>query len=290
MLSNLETEKSKLIQIVLVGQPNLRDLLARPELEQLRQRVTVSYHLQALDAGETAAYINHRLRKAAIGAPLEFSRDVTDLIHLHSEGHAAQDQRHLPTRCCCSATARRSKRSTVDLTREAIDGARGDRRASRRPVPTAPRSGRQAAAAAACRLRRQPIASRSSRAREAAARRARAADSPSSSACSTEQYRAAASCAIASAADAEPAAARQWALAAGRHRVAETPRPQRRRRHAPRGRRAPTFSDDRWRRRSAHRDAATRASGRCGARPRRHRDALWTAAPERCSAITAFED
>ena len=86
MLSNLETEKSKLIQIVLVGQPNLRDLLGRPELEQLRQRVTVSYHLEALDAEETSAYVNHRLKRAAIGAPLEFSRDVTDLIHLHSQG------------------------------------------------------------------------------------------------------------------------------------------------------------------------------------------------------------
>jgi putative secretion ATPase (PEP-CTERM system associated) len=86
MLSNLETEKSKLIQIALVGQPNLRQLLLRPELEQLRQRVTVSYHLLPLDANETAAYINHRLRRAALGAPLEFSRDVTDLIHLHSRG------------------------------------------------------------------------------------------------------------------------------------------------------------------------------------------------------------
>jgi hypothetical protein len=86
MLSNLETEKSKLIQVALVGQPNLRDILARPELQQLHQRVTVSYHLQALDAAETAAYINHRLRRAALGAPLELSRDVTDLIHLHSQG------------------------------------------------------------------------------------------------------------------------------------------------------------------------------------------------------------
>src|SRR5205814_5755979 len=86
MLSNLETVKSKLIQVVLVGQPNLRDVLGRPELEQLRQRVTVRYHLQPLDAEETCAYINHRLRRAAIGAPLEFSRDVTDLIHLHSQG------------------------------------------------------------------------------------------------------------------------------------------------------------------------------------------------------------
>ena len=86
MLSNLETEKSKLIQILLVGQPNLREVLARPELEQLRQRVTVSYHIEPLDMDDTAAYVNHRLRRAAIGAPLEFSRGVTDLIHQRSEG------------------------------------------------------------------------------------------------------------------------------------------------------------------------------------------------------------
>ena len=86
MLSNLETEKSKLIQIVLVGQPDLRDALAKPELEQLRQRVTVSYHLQALDADDTASYINHRLRRAAIGAPLEFPRAVTEFVHARSGG------------------------------------------------------------------------------------------------------------------------------------------------------------------------------------------------------------
>ena len=86
MLSNLETEKSKLIQIILVGQPNLHDVLGRPEFEQLRQRVTVRYHLRPLDPGETAAYINHRLHKAAIGAPLVFSHEVTDLIGQASEG------------------------------------------------------------------------------------------------------------------------------------------------------------------------------------------------------------
>ena len=86
MLSNLETERSKLIQIVLVGQPALRDGLAMPELEQLRQRITVSYHLQALDQDETAAYINHRLRRAARGRPMELSREVTDLIHTYSQG------------------------------------------------------------------------------------------------------------------------------------------------------------------------------------------------------------
>ena len=120
MLSNLETEKSKLIQIALIGQPNLRDLLQRPELEQLRQRVTVSYHLQGLDSVETAAYVNHRLRRAAIGAPLEFSRDVCDLIHLHSDG--------IPRKINVIADAvllfgygEEQRAISVDLTQEAID-------------------------------------------------------------------------------------------------------------------------------------------------------------------------
>ena len=86
MLSNLETEKSKLVQIVLVGQPNLRQQLDLPRLEQLRQRITVSYHLKALDADETEAYINHRLRRAALGAPLQLRREVTDRVHERSRG------------------------------------------------------------------------------------------------------------------------------------------------------------------------------------------------------------
>lgn len=86
MLSNLETEKSKLIQIALVGQPQLRALMAQPELEQLRQRVTVSYHLPALDEDETAAYITHRLARAAAGMPIVFPPDVSSLVHTHSRG------------------------------------------------------------------------------------------------------------------------------------------------------------------------------------------------------------
>ena len=86
MLSNLETEKSKLMQVVMVGQPNLRDKLASPELEQLRQRITVSYHLTPLDPAETANYVNHRLRRAALGPPLEFPREVTDSVHSRSRG------------------------------------------------------------------------------------------------------------------------------------------------------------------------------------------------------------
>ena len=86
MLSNLETEKSKLIQIIMIGQPELREKLSLPQLTQLRQRITVSYHLEPLDADETANYVNHRLKRASIGSPITFPRDVTDLIHVRSRG------------------------------------------------------------------------------------------------------------------------------------------------------------------------------------------------------------
>ena len=64
LLSNLETETTKLLQIVLVGQPELKLLLGRPELAQLNQRITVRWHLEPLDRAETARYIAHRLRIA----------------------------------------------------------------------------------------------------------------------------------------------------------------------------------------------------------------------------------
>ena len=86
MLSNFETEKSKLLQIVLVGQPELRDTLALPQLEQLRQRVSVTYHIARLDADATAEYINYRLRRAALGPPLQFTREVCDLVYGGSGG------------------------------------------------------------------------------------------------------------------------------------------------------------------------------------------------------------
>jgi hypothetical protein len=70
----------------MIGQPELRDTLALPQLRQLRQRITVSYHLQPLDTDETAAYVNHRLRRAALGPAVELPRDVTDLIHRRSRG------------------------------------------------------------------------------------------------------------------------------------------------------------------------------------------------------------
>lgn len=86
LLSNLETEKSKLLQVLLAGQPNLRDTIASPALEQFRQRVVVSYHLMPLDPVETRAYINSRLERAANGAPLRFPADAAELVHRRSGG------------------------------------------------------------------------------------------------------------------------------------------------------------------------------------------------------------
>ncbi|MGI9234729.1 MAG: AAA family ATPase [Woeseiaceae bacterium] len=68
LLTNLETAKQKLLQIILIGQPELRELLARNDLRQLAQRITGRYHLEPLSRNETAQYIEHRLKVAgAVG-------------------------------------------------------------------------------------------------------------------------------------------------------------------------------------------------------------------------------
>ncbi len=64
LLTNLETSKQKLLQIILIGQPELRELLARNDLRQLAQRITGRYHLEPLSKDESAQYIEHRLRVA----------------------------------------------------------------------------------------------------------------------------------------------------------------------------------------------------------------------------------
>ncbi len=68
LLTNLETATTKLLQIILIGQPELRDLLGRPELRQLAQRITARYHLNPLSAEETAGYVKHRMRVAGATA------------------------------------------------------------------------------------------------------------------------------------------------------------------------------------------------------------------------------
>ncbi|MFT3819508.1 MAG: AAA family ATPase [Rubrivivax sp.] len=86
LLTNLETTERKLLQIVLIGQPELRDKLARPELEQLSQRVIARVHLGPLTAAETADYVQHRLTVAGLSGPSPFDRRALARIHALSGG------------------------------------------------------------------------------------------------------------------------------------------------------------------------------------------------------------
>jgi general secretion pathway protein A len=86
ILSNLETAKEKLLQIVLVGQSNLKDLLRRPELRQLDQRVSIRYDLKPLSREETAAYVQHRLSVAGGGAAITFMPKALAQVHYFTLG------------------------------------------------------------------------------------------------------------------------------------------------------------------------------------------------------------
>ncbi|PPE70672.1 AAA family ATPase [Caldimonas thermodepolymerans] len=86
LLTNLETSERKLLQIILIGQPELRTMLARPELEQLAQRVVARFHLDALSEAETEQYIRHRLAVAGMERPVPFDRGALRRIHELSRG------------------------------------------------------------------------------------------------------------------------------------------------------------------------------------------------------------
>ncbi|HEY1103763.1 MAG TPA: AAA family ATPase, partial [Burkholderiaceae bacterium] len=86
LLTNLETSERKLLQIVLIGQPELRTMLARPDMEQLAQRVIARFHLPALSETETAHYVAHRLAVAGRVAEAPFDRAALQRIHKLSRG------------------------------------------------------------------------------------------------------------------------------------------------------------------------------------------------------------
>ncbi|TXI83217.1 MAG: AAA family ATPase [Cupriavidus sp.] len=85
LLTNLETNKEKLLRIMLVGQPELSDLLARPDLRQLAQRITARYHLMPLAESETGEYIRHRLRVAGNDQEIFLPAAIRE-VHRHSGG------------------------------------------------------------------------------------------------------------------------------------------------------------------------------------------------------------
>ncbi|MFZ3063934.1 MAG: XrtA/PEP-CTERM system-associated ATPase [Nitrospirota bacterium] len=86
MLSNLETDRDKLLQIILVGQPELRKKLELERLKQLNQRIALRYHLEPFDQKEAKAYILHRLRIAGGDDKVFFTQQALDKVYEYSQG------------------------------------------------------------------------------------------------------------------------------------------------------------------------------------------------------------
>lgn len=118
LLTNFETDNSKLINVVLVGQPELRQTLMRAELRQLAQRVTARYHLEPLDFSDTQAYVAHRLKRA--GAPGQlFSRLALRRIYKTSHG-IPRLINQICGRSLMGAYARSLRQVSASLAKEAI--------------------------------------------------------------------------------------------------------------------------------------------------------------------------
>ena len=119
LLTNLETSKQKLLQIILIGQPELRELLDRPEMRQIAQRITGRYHLEPLRKDETRAYVSHRLRvagtqndiftKRAIDALYKYARGIPRLINVIADrallAAYTKDQRSVDGKLVSAAAA-----------------------------------------------------------------------------------------------------------------------------------------------------------------------------------------
>jgi general secretion pathway protein A len=85
LLSNVNSEKDVILQILLVGQPELREKLLQPKLRQFAQRISVDFHLRRLDSTESRSYVRHRLEVAG-GDPRLFSLQAVELIHEQTQG------------------------------------------------------------------------------------------------------------------------------------------------------------------------------------------------------------
>src|SRR5213075_873324 len=114
----------KLLRIMLVGQPELSGLLARPDLRQLAQRITARYHLTPLEAHETGEYIAHRL-KVAGGDPAIFTSCAVTAIHRHSRG-VPRLVNILCDRALLGAYATGAKQVTPELVERAAQEVSGE--------------------------------------------------------------------------------------------------------------------------------------------------------------------
>ena len=121
LLTNLETNERKLLQIVLIGQPELREVLAAAQMQQLSQRVIARYHLDALSAEETAQYVRHRMTVAGLKSMLPFDQGALRRIHQLSVG--------VPRRInliCDRALLGAFARGSTTINRQAVELAAGE--------------------------------------------------------------------------------------------------------------------------------------------------------------------
>lgn len=132
LLTNLETSNAKLLQIMLVGQPELREMLARPELEQLAQRVIARYHLEGLGEAETAAYVAHRLTLAGWQGPPPFDAAALKALHQLSGG-VPRRINLLADRALLALYARGEERAGRGLLQTVAAELRGEPAAATRP-------------------------------------------------------------------------------------------------------------------------------------------------------------
>lgn len=125
LLSNLETPKDKLLQIVLVGQPELAEKLAEPLLRPLRQRIAVRYRIQPLAADEVQAYITHRLRAAGAAADaLTFTPEAVEAVAAYSGG-LPRAINHVCDKALLAGFVRESRRIDQSLIEHAIRAVEG---------------------------------------------------------------------------------------------------------------------------------------------------------------------
>ena len=120
ILSNLETDKEKLLQVILVGQLNLQTLLRSPELRQLDQRVSIRYELTPLDQDAAGAYVAHRLAIAG-GSAVSFSAGALVLVHRLSGG-IPRLINLICDRALVAGFSLRTSRITTEIVRHAAEG------------------------------------------------------------------------------------------------------------------------------------------------------------------------
>lgn len=128
MLSNLETAGGKLLQIVMVGQPELRDKLALPGMRQLEQRIAVRFHLDELGREETARYITHRLQVAGERNGITFTRRALRLIYQYSGG-LPRRVNLLCDRALMTAYVHEARRIDARIVRQSVRDLKGERQA-----------------------------------------------------------------------------------------------------------------------------------------------------------------